>query len=70
MNRSTDEMRFLVAKCGSGVFTVCGNGMAFWETSNTSWKWATRRQTGLVSEDNLCVRPGREAFVCTLTLMA
>ncbi len=27
-------------------------------------------QTSLVIEDNLCVRPGREAFVCTLELMA
>lgn len=31
---------------------------------------SNRAQTGLVIEDNLCVRPGREAFVCVLELMA
>lgn len=31
---------------------------------------SNQAQTSLVIEDNLCVRPRREAFVCTLELMA
>ncbi len=40
------------------------------EMSSQETLLSNQAHTSLVSEDNLCVRPGREAFVCTLELMA